>query len=418
MSQVHQEAGVVVLGAGLTGAGVALELARRGVEVLLVERDERPLNRASLRNEGKIHLGLIYANDGSLQTATTQLRGALQFHRLLTRWLGEGAERIARSTPFHYLVAKTSVLSPDELEAHYKRLGDAYAAMCDEDPSCDYLGERPAWLARRLSRPAWHPAYAPARCSAVFETAERAIDPTHLAREIQRAITAEPRITLWTGHEVTSLRDEGDAMHVTGRCGDSAWSVRAKTVVNALWENRLCFDAQMGLPMQADWLHRMKYRVISETPAPLRGAPSATIVIGRFGDIVVRPDDTIYLSWYPASLRGWAHGVNPPETWNGPCRGEVEDAVRAEIGEQIIAGLAAWFPAVRDCVPLVVDAGVIVAVGRTDVDDRASGLHDRSRVGVTSRGGYHSIEPGKLTTAPLFAREAAGRVAAQLGVAS
>ena len=56
------------------------------------------------------------------------------------------------------------------------------------------------------------------------------------------------------------------------------------------------------------------------------------------------------------------------------------------------------------------DAGAIVAYGHSDVDDANSKLHDRSQIGVTSVGNYHSVEPGKLTTAPLFAVEAAARV--------
>ena len=54
---------IAILGAGLAGVGVALELSRRAIPVTLIEQDPLPINRASLRNEGKIHLGLIYAND-------------------------------------------------------------------------------------------------------------------------------------------------------------------------------------------------------------------------------------------------------------------------------------------------------------------------------------------------------------------
>src|SRR5438094_60357 len=78
---------VAVLGAGLQGTSIALELARRGIEVTLVERDPLALNRASLRNEGKIHLGLIYANEPSRATAFLQLHGALAFRSLLARWI-------------------------------------------------------------------------------------------------------------------------------------------------------------------------------------------------------------------------------------------------------------------------------------------------------------------------------------------
>jgi glycine/D-amino acid oxidase-like deaminating enzyme len=44
---------VVILGAGLQGCCVALELALRGIGVFLLDQDEIPMNRASLRNEGK-----------------------------------------------------------------------------------------------------------------------------------------------------------------------------------------------------------------------------------------------------------------------------------------------------------------------------------------------------------------------------
>ena len=46
------------------------------------------------------------------------------------------------------------------------------------------------------------------------------------------------------------------------------------------------------------------------------------------------------------------------------------------------------------------------------MDHRQSELHDRTRIGVWSDEGYHSFDPGKLTTAPLFAMEAAERVIA------
>ena len=49
---IHHRTDIVILGAGLQGAGVALELARRGTAVTLIDQDPQPLNRASLRNEG------------------------------------------------------------------------------------------------------------------------------------------------------------------------------------------------------------------------------------------------------------------------------------------------------------------------------------------------------------------------------
>ena len=85
---VSSSSPIVILGAGLTGCSIALELAGRGHRVTLLDQDAVAMNRASLRNEGKIHLGLIYANDPTFATAELQLRGALAFQKLLRRWCG------------------------------------------------------------------------------------------------------------------------------------------------------------------------------------------------------------------------------------------------------------------------------------------------------------------------------------------
>ena len=153
-----------------------------------------------------------------------------------------------------------------------------------------------------------------------------------------------------------------------------------------------------------------KYRAIAALPDRLREAPSATMVIGPYGDVVVRPDGTGYLSWYPRGLQGWTHDVAPPESWNGPCRGEVSAAEFRSMAADVIREIDAWYPGIGESVPVQVDAGAIVAYGHTDVGDRKSALHDRSRIGVVSQDGYHSAEPGKLTTAPMVAQQAAACV--------
>jgi hypothetical protein len=59
-----------------------------------------------------------------------------------------------------------------------------------------------------------------------------------------------------------------------------------------------------------------------------------------------------------------------------------------------------------------VHAGIIFAWGDTDVHDPASRLHERHSVGPRSFGRYHSVNTGKYTLAPLFARQLAERIGA------
>ena len=54
---------VAVLGAGIMGSSTALYLARAGIQVDLFDAADRPFSGASRWNEGKIHLGFLYAND-------------------------------------------------------------------------------------------------------------------------------------------------------------------------------------------------------------------------------------------------------------------------------------------------------------------------------------------------------------------
>ena len=403
---------MAVLGAGLAGSSVALELAARGIPVTLFDRDVRPFGRASLRNEGKVHLGLIYANDRSLATAQLQLRGALRFGALMRRWLGGEAGALPLSTPFHYVVAHDSLLDADALEAHYDRVQRLYETARADDAALDYLGSAPRRLSRRVKLHALGARLATARFAAAFETAERAVDTAALAVRVRAALHAHPGITVRTGQRVRAVEPAACGYRISGDNATGTWHLDARQVVNCLWEERLRIDRSVGLEPEPGWLHRLKYRVIARLPAALRNGPSITMVLGPYGDVVVRGDGTGYFSWYPLGLRGWSDALAPPAEWTAACRGEVAPDQAAAIARELLGAIDAWYPGAAASEPLLVDAGVIVGYGRTDVDDPASGLHDRTRIGVRSSGGYHSLDPGKLTTAPLFGEIAAGRVEA------
>ena len=57
-----------------------------------------------------------------------------------------------------------------------------------------------------------------------------------------------------------------------------------------------------------------------------------------------------------------------------------------------------------------VKGGIIFAWGASDIDNPGSELHARHDVGPTSRGRYHTVDSGKYTMIPLFARRVAERI--------
>ena len=401
---------VAVLGGGLTGLGTALELAKHGTKVALVEQDNLPMNRASLRNEGKIHLGFIYANDRTFATARLQLQGALQFRALLARWIGARANSLRRSTPFVYLVTAGSLLAREELEVHYAAVERECADHLSQAQDLDYLGDRPKQLFHPCALSNLKPLLKIDGLAAAFRTEERAIDTDELAQALRAAVRDATEIRLLARRKVESVTRHCERFHIEGSGPEGRWQLDAAQVVNATWENRLAIDETVGLRHEPGWVHRLKYRVIARVPERLRQGPSVTMVLGPYGDVVIRPDGTAYLSWYPVGMRGWTHELAPPASWAGPCRGELADDDRRSVADGVLGAIDEWYPGIGASQPLLVDAGVIVAYGRTDVGDTASRLHDRSRIGVTSKDGYHSVDPGKLTTAPLFAKLAADRV--------
>lgn len=232
-----------------------------------------------------------------------------------------------------------------------------------------------------------------------------------MATRVRAAITGSPRITLRTGQRVDTVQPDGANYTIVGSDAlGGPWRITARQVVNCCWEDRLRIDEGAGLAPPPGWLHRLKFRVVARLPPALRHGPSITMVLGPYGDVVVRPDGTAYFSWYPLGLRGWTHDLAPPDDWQAPCRGDLRAADRLRIARELLDAIDRWYPGAAVSEPLLVDAGAIVGYGRTDVDDPASGLHDRTRIGVRSQGGYHSLDPGKLTTAPLFGTIAADRV--------
>lgn len=411
MSTVGKRVPVVVVGAGLTGSCVALALASRDVDVLLVDQDERAMNRASLRNEGKIHLGFVYANDPSLATSTLMLEGAVSFGSILSDLVGDAFQDVGISTPFNYLVAHDSLKEADDLEEFYEDLDSIYR----EAGRPEYLGTHPKKLARRLAPAEWTSRFSPSVVAAAFETAELAVDSDDLAVVVRNALSASSKIELRCGCTVDAVTASSNGYLISGTSREGSFQLEAEQVVNASWERRAAFDAEFGIRPLGDLLHRLKYRVIGMLPSSLAGGPSVTMVLGRYGDVVVRPNGSGFFSWYPVCLQGWTNESEPPRMWDEPCRGDVPPAMSQSIAEQTLSAIGSWYMGADRSQPIVVDAGVIVAGGMTDVNDPESALHRRLRVGVTSIDGYHSVDPGKLTTAPMFAVRAADRVYENIG---
>jgi hypothetical protein len=398
-----------VLGGGLQGACAALELASSGISVDLYDRNDCCLTQASFCNEGKIHLGYVYANDTTLNTARTLIKGALNFMPLIRKWLGSGVDTIPISTPFHYAVHDSSLLSVRQV-ADYFECCHRIALEESRGHLGDYFGSDYRKPATLLSEKERSVLFDCSSTKAVFRTPEIAIDPEALAGLVRARLAADPKIQFLGRAFVRSVTPGDRSLEVEFEQSGGIEKAKYDHVVNALWEGRLAVDLTAGLPPERPWLYRLKHYLRMSAPGIASRIPSTTIVLGPFGDVVRFESGLLYLSWYPQGLRGFSTDISPP-AWQGQL--DTQTALEMQAG--ILSGLASVVPSVERLSGNAVDscqvkAGVIFAWGTTDITDRASGLHERSAIGVRSRGGLHSVDTGKLTMAPLFGTVVADRI--------
>ncbi len=399
---------IVVVGAGLQGATVALELAHLGQHVILLEAADRPMSRASLHNEGKVHLGFVYALDRTGTTRQRMLEGALSFAPVLDRLCGDLPWADWRSEGFRYAVMPGTLASPDELEVAYADLQRRYEELVAASGArTDYVGTTPERLWRRTDCSRGQPVVGGVP-AAMYETAEVAVDPRSLGAAITDRLVAHPRIDVRCGVTVASAQriDRGFRLGVVDAAGSN--ELDADVVVNCAWADRLRLDRSVGLehPDQR-WLYRRKYSVIVRPSRPADIAP-VTMVQGPFGDVVPRPDGAVYVSWYPTA-RTYL-GSEPPDDVGEP------DVEAELVARRSLDALTPMFPDLDGAEIVSSSPGLIVAKGRSDVDDPASGLHSRDEFGAEHHDGWWTVNPAKLTTAPLVGSQTARGIASEVGV--
>lgn len=388
---------VAVLGAGIQGVCVALALSSKGYQVTLVDEAAEPMLRASLRNEGKVHLGFIFANDASFGTAGLMLKAATSFSPLIDSWLPGAIDWCTvRARPFTYLVMRDTLCSVTDLESHYTRIDDHYRQL--GRPS--YLGTKPDHLFHRASVPK---GVSSSAVSAAYETAELPIDLVRFRLVMLAGLRSHHRVKLLMNRRVDGVARRESGFVVFGTMPDNVgWELNADAVINCTWEGRAAIDASIGMEPPAQLLYRLKYRVLAQLPAALAGLPSLTMVLGPYGDVVPM-DSNSYLSWYPECRQGWSTDLEPPVAWRSVLAGQVSPAFASELAHKVVKALDRFIPGITGSTVTAVDAGVIVARGTTDVDDPNSVLHERHKVGISGEDGYFSIDTGKFGCAPLFA---------------
>ncbi len=382
------------------GCATALFLARGGARVTLFDAAEAPFTGASRWNEGKIHLGYLYAADPSLATARRLLPGGLAFRRLTEQLIGTSIAPMVSEHDEIYLLHRASVTDAAAAAAYYDAVG---ALVCSHPHAAGYLA--PALAAPvRLSSTELERTCTAGEIVAGFRVAERSVPTSWIADRFVDAVAADAAIEARMRTRVVGASPTGAA--------NGQWRIHTgagqegpfDAVVNALWEGRLAVDATAGLPAPAVWSHRYRLAAFVRSTHPI-DVPSVVVAAGPFGDVKSYTRRDFYLSWYPAGLAAEGRGLAPPPR---PHQSPTE---RAGIVATIFDRLGELVPAVRTLAGAVesarLEGGWVYAAGEGSLADPAATLHRRDRIGIRQTGSYISVDTGKYSVAPWLARQVA-----------
>lgn len=390
---------VAVLGAGIMGVSTALFLARGGARVTLVDAAPAICAGASRWNEGKIHLGHLYAADPSLGTARRLLPGGLLFRPLIESLIGQPLTPAIATAGDLYLVHRRSVVDAEATGRYY----DEVTRLAATHPAAaQYLEPLDDARVERLDDATLDALANRAEIVAGFRVPERSVSTRWVADRLVAAVAAEPGIEVRLSTRVTGLTTgpagfDGPLTILTTDGADGPFDA----VVNALWEGRVALDTAAGLAPPPAWSYRYRVAVFLDTTTAVT-TPNVVIATGPFGDVKNYDGRSLYLSWYDTGLL--AHGTGPSLPPVPPLDGEAA----ARLADDVIAHLGGLLHGVADLPSLTaarhVAGGWVVAAGHGTLDDPASTLHRRDRIGLTRHGRYLSVDTGKYSVAPWLAR--------------
>ena len=384
------------------GCCTALCLAEKGRKVWLFDQSDVPLSGASRWNEGKIHLGFLYAASRSIETARRLIPGGLRFKPIIERLIERSITPWISQDDEIYLFHRDSVV-PFKVAGAY--FDDVCEVIAEHPDAGNYVSEITKTSCQLLQPSELANICNPEIISSAMRVPERSVSTVQLANALADRVAQDPNITCAMSQRVVDL-------HLTETNTGSRWTVETaldqfgtfSAVVNALWEGRPKIDQQALGKSDSKTHHRYRVSAFITTSRKLDHS-SVVIAAGPFGDVKNYNGRQFYMSWYPAGLLAQGEETTPPPI------PDLSAADKKLIVARIERGLTPVLPGVSGILhnanEIQIEGGWVYAQGEGRLENPASSLHGRSLIGLNQTGTYFSVDTGKYSVAPLLAESLA-----------
>ena len=264
----------VIIGGGAVGCSVARWAREPGGRVLLLEREDGLLQRASYVNQARVHHGYHYP-----RSFLTALRSRVNF----PRFVDEYSDCIERGFAKYYAVARNySKVTSEQFATFCRRIGAPIAPAPSEV----------------------HRLFNPALIEDVFLVEEFAFDARRLAARMRASLEATG-VELELGADVARVASEPDgAVAVAYRAGGQVRHVRAHRVFNCTYSqiNRVLHAS--GLPL-IPLKHELTEMALIRVPEELEQV-GVTVMCGPFFSLMPFPPRGMHtLSHVRYTPHGW-----------------------------------------------------------------------------------------------------------------
>jgi glycerol-3-phosphate dehydrogenase len=369
---------VLVIGGGITGAGIALDAAARGLSVALVEKDDFAAGTSG-RSSRLVHGGLRYLEHGEFGLVRESLRERGILSRL--------APHLVRPVPMYLLAGDL------RRRATYRAGLTGYELLA----AGRNIGYHKAVSAGRVAEAI--PGFG-GRSGGV-RYFECQTDDARLTIEVAR--TAQAAGAVLANHaRVTGLLGDGRVAGaaVTDEMTGQGFEVRARAVVNAtgIWAERVA-----ELAPGSGGVHLRPSKGVHLVFAP--GAVRTTSALA----VPSAEHDGRYIFIVPWEDRVYAG------TTDTPYHGDLDEPTVGDADRNyILAAVSGLFPGVTGRDAVASWAGLRPLLGQDDAGDAKSSDLSRKHAIFAGPFGLYTITGGKLTTYRAMAEDLVDRVAAEL----